>query len=150
MSEHAHEEERSGLVALSGAWNREFGLRYGDRVDCDTSLATQSSQWQFGSILRLAWKQVGKHHVALGRGELGIGETRRPLDALISTARCLQIKSQECLASFLGGLREKSFLVVHRFYDATPLFLTFGSLQSDLQATARYLIPDPTPDIGGQ
>jgi hypothetical protein len=76
-------------------------------------------------------------------GEQGVGQTRRTLDALISTAVGASAAHQGALQRLLSELPDLTdHLVITKHYDATPLMLRFGRLQHLLCPHARYTVQD--------
>eukprot|EP00971_Amphidinium_carterae_P022040 434739-Amphidinium_carterae.2 len=75
--------------ALEQAWNQEFGLREGDRACGSASSAGRHpNTWNLIGLLNTAWKEIGGTRAAVAKtlGSLGVGRTRRAVQALLLTA----------------------------------------------------------------
>lgn len=130
--------------ALGQAWNKELGLRVGDLVTAgEDQECRDPNMWSHSGLLRTGWKEVGNKapHFSSG-GATGVNETRRSLDALGSLAAAVLIASEKSLEAWIAKRPNGSVLHVSRIHDPTPLILSFGALEGELQPHARFLVPD--------
>ena len=137
-----HETDMKGAEALGEAWDREVGLRAGDRaaIGQQEPAAQQPNQWTPLGMMQAGFREVANKH-SHGAGAAGVGETRNGLKALISLA---SIARRACVNKFHEWLHRLPGKVMHveRHHDPTQLKLNFGPLQQELQASGRYAIPD--------
>ena len=149
-------EAKSSSEALGGvaqSWNRMHALRFGDRIHdaeaaknrtAEKTAKPHPNQWNIGGMMRVAFEALGKAIVKHGR--VAIGQTQHAMAAMSVTASIYRHVQSEGVRGFWGEAttttsRIRSVLVnVH--YDATPVVVTFGSLQPALWQHARYLHRD--------
>ena len=131
--QHAHS-------ALVENWNAEHALRQGDVILQEPG-GTHLRTWQPSGVLRVAWRQLGKH-TRLSRGCQGVGETRRPLDCLALTAAAGILSTEQALKEWLSSLQPQCPLHVERHYDPTKLRFKFGRFTGKIHKHASYLVSD--------
>ena len=117
-----------------------FGLRHGNKIrrPGHTYHDVHKNQWAIGGAMVVAWRQIGK--TMRRSGELD--NTERSLDLVCAVGRAVQIAQGVRLQDqwHLPALSLK-FVGMHIFrnHDATPMFLRFGAVQSQVQESARFL-----------
>ena len=142
QAERSHAEEHDGFVALSTAWNCHLGLRQGDRVHTAGQYRENNFQpntWSHDGLVACGWNEVGQGYSRHAHGEAGVGESRRCLDALGTLASCVNEVISQAVASFLDEIPDGGTVHINRHFDPTPLILSFGRFQEDLQFSALYL-----------
>jgi hypothetical protein len=137
------QQQNDEHAPLEGAWNTDR-LRQGDRVG-ETPADEQGAhpnQWTSTSVIRTAWKQIGKSSLA----RVGIDAMRRGLNVLAVVASafvaCQQTFVEEEIEQMCasGGCP-----YITKFYDNTSVRMKFGRLQAQLMPHARYpLMVDDT------
>ena len=137
------ETERQEKKALEGAWNQQR-VRAGDMVSDGPSSSSamadggrrHANQWLMDGVLRAAYQQVGQKKTV----RYGIDSVDHELAVMSTVAgvgRCLQETwLSETIESEIAVAQRCPF--INRFYDCTPVRLTFGRLQSTLMPLARY------------
>ena len=125
---------------LADGWDSIHGLRYGSHVDRgsddeDEGPTPHPYQWRFGPMLRLGFSAIGRSAII----RKGLDGTTHVLPAITVTASIADLLQTRSVDDFIHGKKtEYIALVVTRAHDATPMEVSFGSLQGKIAPFARY------------
>lgn len=98
--------------------------------------------WTHEGLVKVGWREVGRHGRTTIGDAAGVGETRRGIDAVAILASTVDIMTQRSLSQFVDDLPQNGHLHINRHFDATPLIMGFGLLEPTLRPSARYCVKD--------
>ena len=100
--------------------------------------------------MKIAYAEIGKG-LRTVRGEQGIDICRRTQEALVTTAALHDRVCSGKTLEFKEGISASppSALLLLRHFDATPLYLKYGLIASEIQREGRYFVPEEYVDQYG-
>ena len=144
------EQSRSSAAAdqygrLSQGWKRLM-LRRGDHArSTGDQLPSHPNVYSTAGWVRMGWRHIGSRDLR-PRGRVDVQSTHMGqmcLTTLASIAGKVQADAMsECITDELSAAIVYGRML-ERGYDATPVLMRFGSLQAELEPSARFLVHVP-------
>ena len=139
--------------ALARQWNKQNGLRRGDRSKSSQELVTSadrqregkkwqhSNAWGFEDACRFAFRSMRAYSLRRsGTSANNVGHSTRGLDVMSAVSGMHFLAQKIKLDKFLDTSDGLGSMLVTSGWDATPVICAFGQLTSRISPHARYLV----------